>query len=189
MSDYTNDIEKCLATLKSSGTILYPTDTIWGVGCDATNAAAVAKIYAIKKRDEKKSMIILLANENDIKNYAQEPDEKIKTLIANTERPLTIIYPAAKNLATNLINEDGTIAIRIVKDAFCEYLIKTFGKPIVSTSANISGEETAKYFGEISTEIKNSVDYIVEQRRKEKHHAIASKIVKWDRKNILVIRE
>jgi L-threonylcarbamoyladenylate synthase len=189
MSDYTKDIQKCLATLKNGGTILYPTDTIWGLGCDATNAEAVAKIYAIKKRDEKKSMIILLAHENDIKNYAQEPDEKIKTLINNTERPLTIIYPAAKNLANNLINEDGTIAIRIVKDAFCEYLIKAFGKPIVSTSANISGEETAKHFGEISTEIKKSVDYIVEQRQKEKGNAAASKIVKWNEDNIIVIRE
>jgi L-threonylcarbamoyladenylate synthase len=189
MSDYTNDIEKCLATLKNGGTILYPTDTIWGIGCDATNTAAVAKIYAIKKRDEKKSMIILLAHENDIKNYAKEPNEKIKKLIANTERPLTIIYPAAKNLASNLINEDGTIAIRVVKDAFCEYLIKSLGKPIVSTSANISGEETAKHFGEISTEIKTSVDYIVEQRQKEKGDAAASKIVKWDVDDIIVIRE
>jgi L-threonylcarbamoyladenylate synthase len=189
MSDYTNDIEKCLATLKSGGTILYPTDTIWGIGCDATNAAAVAKIYTIKKRDEKKSMIILLAHENEIKNYAQEPDEKIKKLMANTERPLTIIYPAAKNLASNLINEDGTIAIRIVKDAFCEYLIKSLEKPIVSTSANKSGEETAKHFGEISTDIKNAVDYIVEQRRKEKGNAAASKIVKWDGDEIVVIRE
>jgi L-threonylcarbamoyladenylate synthase len=189
MSDYTKDIEKCLATLKNGGTILYPTDTIWGIGCDATNAAAVAKIYAIKKRDEKKSMIILVAHENDIKNYVQEPDEKIKTLFANTERPLTIIYPAAKNLAANLINEDGTIAIRIVKDAFCEYVIKTFGKPIVSTSANISGEETAKHFGGISAEIKNNVDYIVEQRQKERGNAAASKIVKWDGDKIVVIRE
>jgi L-threonylcarbamoyladenylate synthase len=189
MSDYTNDIEKCLATLKSAGTILYPTDTIWGIGCDATNAKAVAKIYAIKKRDEKKSMIILLANIADIKNYAQEPDEKIKTLMANTERPLTIIYPAAKNLAANLINEDGTIAIRIVKDAFCEYVIKALGRPIVSTSANISGEETAKHYGEISTEIKKSVDYIVEQKQKERGNAAASKIVKWDGDRIVVIRE
>jgi L-threonylcarbamoyladenylate synthase len=189
MSDYTNDIEKCLATLKGGGTILYPTDTIWGIGCNAEDAAAVAKIYAIKKRDEKKSMIILLAHENDIKNYAQEPDEKIKALIANTERPLTIIYPAAKNLAANLINEDGTIAIRVVKDAFCEYLIKALGNPIVSTSANISGEETAKHFSEISAEIKNNVDYIVEQRQKERGHSVASKIVKWDGDNIIVIRE
>jgi L-threonylcarbamoyladenylate synthase len=189
MSDYTNDIEKCLETLKSGGTILYPTDTIWGIGCDAKNTAAVAKIYAIKKRDEKKSMIILLAHESDIKNYAKEPDEKIKVLMANTERPLTIIYPAAKNLTENLINEDGTIAIRIVKDAFCEYLIKALGKPIVSTSANISGEETAKYFGEISTEIKNNVDYIVEQRQKERGDAAASKIVKWDGDEIIVIRK
>jgi L-threonylcarbamoyladenylate synthase len=189
MSDYTNDIEKCLATLRSGNTILYPTDTIWGIGCDANNASVVAKIYAIKKRDEKKSMIILLANMADIKNYAKEPDEKIKNLIANTERPLTIIYPAAKNLASNLINEDGTIAIRVVKDAFCEYLIKAFGKPIVSTSANISGEDTAKHFGEISTEIKTSIDYIVEQRQKERGDAAASKIVKWDGDNIIVIRE
>ena len=189
MSDNTNDIEKCLATLKKAGTILYPTDTIWGIGCDATNAKAVAKIYALKKRDEKKSMIILMAHENDIKNYAKQPDEKIKNLIANTERPLTIIYPAAKNLAANLINEDGTIAIRVVKDAFCEYLIKALGRPIVSTSANISGEETAKHFGEISTQIKNGVDYIVEQRQKEKGNGAASKIVKWDGDEIVVIRE
>jgi L-threonylcarbamoyladenylate synthase len=189
MSDYTNDIERSLATLKKGDTILYPTDTIWGIGCDATNAKAVAKIYAIKKRDEKKSMIILVAHENDIKNYAQEPDEKIKSLMANTERPLTIIYPAAKNLAANLINEDGTIAIRIVKDAFCEYLIKSLGRPIVSTSANISGEETAKHFGEISTEIKTGVDYIIEQRQKERGDAAASKIVKWDGVEIVVIRE
>jgi L-threonylcarbamoyladenylate synthase len=189
MSDYTNDIEKCLSTLKSGGTILYPTDTIWGIGCDATNAKAVAKIYAIKKRDEKKSMIILVAHENDIKNYAQEPDENIKKLIASTERPLTIIYPAAKNLASNLINEDGTIAIRVVKDAFCEYLIKSLGSPIVSTSANISGGDTAKHFGEISAEIKTNVDYIVEQRQKERSGAAASKIVKWDGNEIVVIRE
>ncbi len=189
MSDNTNDIEKCLATLKKAGTILYPTDTIWGIGCDATNAKAVAKIYAIKKRDEKKSMIILLAHENDIKNYAKEPNEKIKALMVNTDRPLTIIYPAAKNLASNLINEEGTIAIRVVKDAFCEYVIKALGKPIVSTSANISGEETAKHFGEISTEIKTNVDYIVEQRQKERGNVAASKIVKWDGDNIVVIRE
>ena len=176
MSDNTNDIEKCLATLKKAGTILYPTDTIWGIGCDATNAKAVAKIYALKKRDEKKSMIILLKHEDDIKNYAKEPDEKIKTLIANTERPLTIIYPDAKNLASNLINEDGTIAIRVVKDAFCEYLIKALGNPIVSTSANISGEETARHFGEISTEIKTGIDYIVEQRQKERGDAVQVKL-------------
>lgn len=189
MSDYTNDIEKCIATLKNGGTILYPTDTIWGIGCDATNAEAVAKIYAIKKRDEKKSMIILLAHESDIKNYAEEPDENIKALMVNTERPLTIIYPVAKNLATNLVNEDGTIAIRIVKDAFCEYLIKTLGSPIISTSANISGQETAKHFGEISAEIKTGVDYIVEQRQKERGNVAASKIVKWDGDEIIVIRE
>jgi L-threonylcarbamoyladenylate synthase len=184
-----SDHEKSLIVLANGGTILYPTDTIWGIGCDATNAEAVAKIYAIKKRDEKKSMIILLSHENDIKNYAQEPDEKIKSLIANTQRPLTIIYPAAKNLAPNLINEDGTIAIRIVKDTFCEDLIKALEKPIVSTSANISGEETAKHFDEISSEIKYAVDFIIEHRQNERDNAAASKIVKWDGDEIVVIRE
>jgi L-threonylcarbamoyladenylate synthase len=189
MNDYTNDLEKCLTTLKNGGTILYPTDTIWGIGCDATNAEAVAKIYAIKKRDEKKSLIILLTDVNDIKNYAKEPDEKIKTLIANTDRPLTIIYPEAKNLAANLINQDGTIAIRVVKDSFCEDLIKSFGKPIVSTSANISGKESAKHFGEIALEIKNSTTYIVKHRQKEEEAGAASKIVKWEGDKIIVIRE
>ncbi len=189
MNDYTNDIEKCLDTLKKGEIILYPTDTIWGIGCDATNTEAVAKIYAIKKRDEKKSMIILLAHENDIKNYAKEPNEKIKNLIATTEKPLTIIYPDAKKLAPNLINEDGTIAIRVVKNAFCEYLIKAFRKPIVSTSANISGEKTATNFIDISTKIIAHADYIVAYKQHKQNQSNTSKIIKWEGEKLILIRD
>jgi L-threonylcarbamoyladenylate synthase len=189
MIDFTNDIEKCIETLNNGGVILYPTDTIWGIGCDATNKEAVAKIYALKQRDEKKSMIILLDNEFDIAKYCKAPNAKIKALITDTERPLTIIYPKAKNLAENLINEDGTIAIRIVKDVFCETLIQAFGKPIVSTSANISGAISANNFTGISTEIKTGVDYVVAHRQEDTTIAKASKIVKWEGNEIIIIRE
>jgi L-threonylcarbamoyladenylate synthase len=187
--NFENDIKNCIALLKRGGIILYPTDTIWGLGCDASNEKAVAKIYSIKKRDEKKSMIILLADEKEIKNHALTPTEPVKKLMNESLSPLTIIYPEAKNLAANLINEDGTIAIRIVKDDFCEQLIAAFGKPIVSTSANISGEPSPQNFSTISSIIKKNADYIVIHRQQEKEIVPPSKIVKWlGSKEFIVIR-
>jgi L-threonylcarbamoyladenylate synthase len=156
-----NEIKKCIAILEQDGTILYPTDTIWGIGCDATSQKAVEKIYRIKKRLESKSLIILLADRKEISKYVETVPEIAYDLMMNVERPLTIIYPNAKNLAKNVIAEDNSIAIRIVKNEFCKALIKAFGKPIVSSSANIAGEQSPMVFKCVSKEILDKVDYIV----------------------------
>ena len=188
--NYETDIENCMKILAEGGIILYPTDTIWGLGCDATNAEAVAKIYAAKKREENKSMIILVADEKQIGDYAKSPSQKIKSLIQETEKPLTIIYPDAKHLAANVINEDGTIAIRIVKDDFCEALIRKFGKAIVSTSANVSGEKSPANFSEVSVDIKKAADYIVQHKRDDLSASKPSRILKWTGNDeIITIRE
>ena len=187
--NYEADIENCIKILAEGGIILYPTDTIWGLGCDATNAEAVAKIYAAKKREENKSMIILLRDKKQIGDYAKAPSQKIKILLQETEKPLTIIYPEAKNLAANLVNEDGTIAIRIVKDDFCEALIRRFGKAIVSTSANVSGEPSPANFNEVSAEIKNAADYIVQHKRNDLSASKPSRILKWNGDEVIIIRE
>ena len=177
MHDLTNDIDECCKVLAEGGLILYPTDTIWGIGCDATNDDAVKKIYQLKKREEKKSMIILVAEEKDVFNYVESPDEKLFAYLSSAKKPTTVIYDHAKNISSNLINNDGTIAIRIVKDDFCKQLISQFKKPIVSTSANISGEQFAATFNGINSEIKNGVDYIV-QHRLEDISAQPSSIIK-----------
>lgn len=188
--NYEKDLENCLQFLLKGGVILYPTDTLWGLGCDATNADAVAKIFALKQRDEKKSMIILLEEANRIKEFAKQPNEQITQFIENKVRPTTIIYPNVTGLAQNLINEDGTVAIRIPHDDFCKDLITAFGKPIVSTSANISGENTPSIFSEINDTIKNKVDYCCVYRQDENNKAAPSKIIKWNEdESITVIRE
>ena len=156
------EINKALATLKQGGIILYPTDTIWGVGCDATNTDAIAKIYKLKKRADSKALISLVANEKQLKSIT----ETIPGLDI-TSSPTTIVYPNVKGLGKNLLAENGSAAIRIVKDKFCQKLILSFGKAIVSSSANISGELAPKQFLEISEEIKNNVDYIVNLRQNE----------------------
>jgi L-threonylcarbamoyladenylate synthase len=156
------EIDKALATLKQGGIILYPCDTIWGIGCDATNTEAVAKIFKLKNRADSKALISLVANEKQLKSITEIiPDLDI------TSSPITIVYPNVKKLAENLLAENGSAAIRIVQDTFCQKLILSFGKAIVSTSANISGEMAPKQFSEISKEIKNNVDYIVNLRQNE----------------------
>ena len=183
------DLQKCVSILENGGVILYPTDTVWGLGCDATNAIAVESIYKIKQRSEKKSMIIFLEDETCIVDFARTPNIKISIIITELKKPITVIYPNAKNLASNLINEDGTIAIRIPNDDFCNQLLKAFGKPIVSTSANISGEKTAANFKEISDVIKDKVNYVCTYKQDEETKAMPSKIVKWnDDDTIEVIR-
>lgn len=188
-SSFENDIEKCLDVLSSGGLIVYPTDTIWGIGCDATNEKAVEKIFSLKKRDDKKTMIILVADEEEILKYVVSPQQKIFDFLSATEKPTTVIYPHAKDLAKNLISEDGTIAIRIVKDNFCKALIKQFKKAIVSTSANISGENFPKNFNEIDPVIKNGVDYIVQHRQNDFSISQPSSIIKLNEDGkIIVIR-
>ena len=172
--------------LKKGKIILYPTDTVWGVGCDATNFNAVSKIYQLKKREESKSLIVLVSSINMLKKYVFVPKIVID-IIKLSEKPTTIIYNNPKGFAKNTIADDGTIAIRIVQDAFCRKLIKRFGKPIVSTSANISGNETPKSFKEISKPILEGVDYIV-NLHKNKMNTKSSTILKIDGKDIQVLR-
>ena len=156
------EINKALATLKQGGIILYPTDTIWGIGCDSSNTDAIAKIFKLKKRADSKALITLVATKEQLKSITKTiPDLDI------TSNPTTIVYHNVKGLNQNLLAENGSAAIRIVQDKFCKKLILSFGKAIVSTSANISGEMTPKQFSEISKEIKNNVDYIVNLRQNE----------------------
>jgi L-threonylcarbamoyladenylate synthase len=176
--NFENDIKSCISRLKSGGIILYPTDTVWGLGCDATNEEAVAKIFSIKKRIESKSMIMLVSSINEIQQYCNSTIQETESIIKDNTKPTTIIYQGAKKIARNLINQDGTIAIRIVKDEFCRQLIVEYGKPIVSTSSNISGRATPLNFKEIEEEIKKSVDYIVEYRQTDTKKNIPSAIIK-----------
>ena len=189
MKQFVNDINKCCSVLEEGEIILYPSDTIWGIGCDATNEKAVEKIFNLKNRPDKKSMIILVASENDIYRYVENPDKKIFDYLLNTSKPTTVIYEKAKNIAQNLINIDGTIAIRIVNNDFCKALLTQFKKPIVSTSANKSGEPFPKNFNEISQEIKNGATYIVEHRQNDDTTCQPSSIIKINVEgNIQILR-
>ena len=173
-----NDIKKALEVLHSGGIILYPTDTVWGIGCDATNEEAVQKIYQLKEREDSKSMLVLMENMNFLSRYVEEVPEIALDLIEVTEKPMTIIYPGAKNLAKNLIAQDGSIGIRITSEEFTRQLIQRFKKPIVSTSANISGEPSPTFFDEIIPEIKDAVDYVVEYRQDDISPKEPSSIIK-----------
>ncbi|MFV0593686.1 MAG: L-threonylcarbamoyladenylate synthase [Draconibacterium sp.] len=172
------DIKKALEVLKSGGIILYPTDTIWGIGCDATNAEAVKRIYELKKREDSKSMLVLMENPALLDRYVSEVPEVAWDLVELTNTPLTVIYPGAKNLAANLVAEDGSIGIRFTKEEFTSKLLQRFRRPLVSTSANISGEKSPAFFDEISEEIKNAVDYIVEYRQDDHTVSKPSSIIK-----------
>jgi L-threonylcarbamoyladenylate synthase len=170
-----------LKVLREGGVILYPTDTIWGLGCDATNEQAVEKIYNLKKRSGEKSMIVLVADERQVLQYVANPDLAVFDWLKKNPGPTTVIYDGGIGLADNLVADDGTIAIRICGDNFCKQLIKRFGKPIVSTSANISGHTPPKNFTEINAEIKNNVDYVVEYRQNDLSIAQPSSLIKWNK--------
>ena len=176
---FDNEVENALAVLRNGGVILYPTDTIWGIGCDATNDKAVQKIFNLKKREDSKAMIVLVADEREVLQYVAAPDLNVFEFIKQQSRPTTIIYESAIGMADGLIAADGSIAMRIVKDKFCKHLIKRLRKPIVSTSANISGEPSPNTFSEISEEIKNGVDHIVQWRQDNTQASLPSQIVKW----------
>lgn len=173
-----DDLKKALEVLKSGGIILYPTDTIWGIGCDATNPDAVKRIYDIKKREDSKSMLVLMENPALLERYVDDVPEVAWDLVEISTTPLTVIYPNAKNLANNLIAEDGSIGIRFTKEKFTTNLLQRFRRPMVSTSANISGEKSPAFFDEISEEVKNAVDYVVEYRQEDTSAAQASSIIK-----------
>ena len=164
-SDFKQDIENALKVLKEGGLILYPTDTIWGIGCDATNEEAVAKVYDLKKRSDTKSMLVLLDSENRLNYYLKEVPEIAWDLIEVSDKPLTIIYPGARNLAGNLVAIDSSIGIRITREEFSQALIRKFGKAIVSTSANVSGKKSPSTFSDVDPEILEGVDYVVRYRQ------------------------
>ena len=187
MTDFQNDIEECLKVIRDGGLILYPTDTVWGIGCDATNEKAVQEIYELKRRSESKSMIVLVAEDRDILKYTSNPDLQVFEFLKNAKKPTTVIYDGAIGLASNLIHEDGTIGIRIVQEIFCKNLIKRLRKPIVSTSANISGKTSPHFFTDISDEIKNNVDYVVKYRNDDLSIHQSSAIVKWNKDGTVTI--
>ncbi len=172
------EINKALQVVEEGGLILYPTDTIWGIGCDATNSEAIRRIYALKQRDDSKSLIILLAEAKDIFQYVANPHPDIVHLVKQFERPTTVVYDQAIGLPDNLVNKDGTVAIRVTKDPFCKSLIKRLKRPLISTSANISGSPSPKSFDDIQEEIKRGVDYIADHRREEKNEVPPSRILK-----------
>jgi len=184
------DIKAALAVLQKGGVILYPTDTIWGLGCDACNEEAVKRIYAIKNRMDSKSMLVLMENAALLERYVSEVPEIAYDLIELSEKPLTIIYDGAKNLAKNLIAEDGSIGIRITTEKFSSELIRRFKRPIVSSSANISGKPSPACFDEIEPGIIDAVDYVVKYRQEDTNKAVPSSIIKLGRGGkIKIIRE
>lgn len=173
-----DDLKKAVEVLKSGGVILYPTDTIWGIGCDATNAEAVQRIFEIKKREDSKSMLVLMENPALLERYVDDVPEIAWDLVEITTTPLTVIYQNAKNLAKNLIADDGSVGIRFTKEKFTSQLLQRFRRPLISTSANISGEKSPAFFDEISDEIKSQVDYIVAFRQDDYTPAQPSSIIK-----------
>ena len=175
---FQEEIEKAVQALKEGKIILYPTDTIWGLGCDASNEAAVKKIFEIKQRADSKALIILISRIESLRDYVQKIPDMAWDIVDFSERPLTVVYPGGRNVAKNVLAEDGSIAIRLVRDEFCMKLIDKFRKPLVSTSANISGELSAATFHQIKPEILNKVDHIVNHRQDEKNAASPSVVMK-----------
>jgi L-threonylcarbamoyladenylate synthase len=185
-----DDIKAALEVLQKGGVILYPTDTIWGIGCDACNEAAVKRVYEIKNRVDSKSMLVLMENAGLIDRYVNEVPEIAFDLMEVAVKPLTIIFDGAKGLAKNLVAEDGSIGIRITSEAFSSELIRCFRRPIVSTSANISGNPSPASFDEIDPQIIKSVDYVVKYRQDDTQKAVPSSIIKLGKGGeVKIIRE
>ncbi|MCD6012767.1 MAG: Sua5/YciO/YrdC/YwlC family protein [Flavipsychrobacter sp.] len=178
MVDLESDIKNCVGTLLKGGTILYPTDTVWGLGCDALNEAAVEKIFTIKQRPKEKSMIILLADAREVLQYVAAPPPDIIAIIESFDRPTTVIYDGALGFPDNVVNKDGSIAIRVTTDPFCKALIKRFRKPLVSTSANISGRPTPSIYSMIDSNIIINVNYVVTHRQNDDTIGAPSRIVR-----------
>jgi L-threonylcarbamoyladenylate synthase len=176
--EFDEDIKEALVTLRNGGVILYPTDTIWGLGCDPTNPSAVEKIFRIKSREPGKSLLILVDGEAMLERYVSEVPEIAWELTGVTDDPLTIIYPGGKNLAPGVCNEDGSVGIRICRDEFCRTLIENFRKPIISTSANVSGKSSPQIFSEIEELVILKADYVVKYRQAEKERNSSSPVIK-----------
>ena len=176
--DFSDDISRSIEVLKKGGLILYPTDTIWGIGCDATNSEAIKKIYSLKNRDNSQSLISLVCDERMLNKVVKLVPAVAWDIMEYSEKPITIIYDDIHQIAPEAIADDGSAAIRMVKDEFCRQLIYKFNKPIISTSANISGQPAPLVFGEICQEIISGVDYVVNFRQKDNVKHKASSIIK-----------
>ena len=181
------DIKRAIETLRNGGIILYPTDTVWGIGCDATNLEAVKKVYEIKHRDDSKALICLVDSDARLQRYVRNVPDVAWDIFELATKPTTIILDDAVNLAPNLIAEDGTIAMRITQEPFSKELCYRFQKPLVSTSANISGEPAAQNYGDISEELLNAVDYVCWSRRQEHKPHTPSSIIKLEKNGTVAI--
>lgn len=178
LSEYRDDIRQAVEVLNRGGIILYPTDTIWGIGCDATNAEAVKRVFEIKQREDAKALITLVDSEAKVQAYVREMPDVAWDLMEVADSPLTIIYDGARNLAPNLLAEDGSVGIRVTHEAFSNYLCLRFKRPIVSTSANLSGQPSPRCFADIAPEIVAAVDYVCTSRRQETVCPSPSHIIK-----------
>lgn len=176
--EFSRDIEMCLEHLHKGGLILYPTDTVWGIGCDARNDEAVYKIIQAKNRPETKSFVILVKDMETVAMHADAPSPAMIAFAQKNEKPVTFILNHAVNLSSSVIGPDGSVAIRIPQDDFCKSLLSAYGYPIVSTSANLSGQPTPAFFDEIRPEIRHSVDYIVKYRQQDRNHRSGSTIIR-----------
>lgn len=185
----TEEINNAIEVLAAGGLILYPTDTIWGIGCDATNEQAVQKVYELKQREDSKALICIVANDGMLERYISKVPDLAYDIMDLSTKPTTIIYDEPKGVAKNLVAQDNTMAVRVASDKFCQYLINKFKKPLVSTSANISGEPTPQNFGQISQPILKGVDYVVNLQR-DNQNGSPSAIIKLSTDGIVkVIRK
>ncbi|HTN38597.1 MAG TPA: L-threonylcarbamoyladenylate synthase [Arachidicoccus sp.] len=177
--EFENDLESSLFWLRGEGILLYPTDTVWGLGCDATNEIAIQRIIELKRRPQNKSFVILVANEEQLQLYVNKMDDALSAYLAEVRKPTTVIYPNAGGLAPSALATDGSVAIRICRDPFCQQLLLKSGKPLLSTSANLSGQTAPALFKEIDPIIRCGVDFVVRYRQKDNNRSEPSTIVKW----------
>ena len=190
MGTIAEEAKKAVEVMRKGGVILYPTDTVWGIGCDATNPDAVKRVYEIKRRVDSKAMLVLVDSDVKVDFYVREVPPVAWDLIELSTKPLTIIYDGARNLASNLVGDDGSVGIRVTREEFSKQLCSRFRKAIVSTSANVSGQPTPRCFAEISDEIKQAVDYVVGVRQDEPAGAAPSSIIRLGAHGeVKVIRE
>ncbi len=187
--EFEKDVVSCLNILLNGGIILYPTDTVWGLGCDATDEAAVQKIIELKNRPSNKSFVVLVDSRERLKQYVKEVEENMLQYLQTVQKPTTVVYKNAIGLAPGAVAADFSIAIRMSNDEFCSEIIRKLDKPLLSTSANKSGEPTPRIFKEISDAIKEGVDYVVKYRQNDERIASPSAIVKWEKGILNVLRE
>ncbi len=190
MVDFEDDIKNCVKALNEGGVILYPTETVWGLGCDALNAEAVERVFALKQRPANKSMIILLAEARDVIQFVAAPHPDIISIVERFERPTTVVYDGGLDFPSNVLGRDGSVAIRVTSDPFCKALIKRLRKPIISTSANLSGQPTPELFVDIDRAIITGADYVVRHRQDDSTKRPPSRIVRIDDNGgLLVLRD